>query len=249
MATITWWGVAIPVVHFHHGALTRRNPVDPDDPAYRGQADYTPALLRIYDPVILGPILRYVWCCPAKRLTEQYRQHVGDRHLDVGPGTGYFLERSGFAPGSEVTILDPNINVLRHTSDRLSNLDVTAIEADVCKPLPVKGPFDTAALSLVLHCLPGPFERKTASIANVAAVLSPDGVLFGSSIIGRTGSHNRVAKVLLRDYNRRRVFDNFEDSEEAIAKMLAASFQAVEVEIIGSIVLFTAKRPLAHVSQ
>ncbi|MDJ0923275.1 MAG: methyltransferase domain-containing protein [Acidimicrobiia bacterium] len=217
--------------------------MDPDDPAYRGQADYTPTLLRLYDPIILGPITRYVWRCRADRLTELYRQHVRDRHLDVGPGTGYFLERSGFAPGNEVTIIDPNTNVLRYTSERLPDLDVTAIEADVCKPLPVDGPFDSAALNLVIHCLPGPFERKARAVANVAAVLASDGVLFGSSIIGRTGSHNRVAKTLLRDYNRRRVFDNLDDSEEAIARMLTSSFDDVEVDTIGSIAIFAARRP------
>ncbi len=223
--------------------------MDRDDPAYPGQAVYTPILLKLYDPLILGPILRYAWRCPAERLTERYRQHVRNRHLDVGPGTGYFLERSRFAPGSEVTILDPNTNVLRHTSERLSPLDVTAIEADACQPLPVEGPFDSAALNLVIHCLPGPFERKAEAVANVAAVLSPDGVLFGSSIIGRTGSHNRVAQLLLRDFNRRRTFDNLEDSAEAINQMLAASFDEVAVETIGSMAVFTARRPLAHVPQ
>ena len=28
--------------------------MDPDDPAYRGQADYTRWLLAIYDPFVLG---------------------------------------------------------------------------------------------------------------------------------------------------------------------------------------------------
>jgi hypothetical protein len=164
--------------------LAGRSPLDPDDPAYRGQADYTPILLRLYAPIILGPITRYVRRCPAKRLTEPYRRHARDRHLGVGPGTGYFLERSNFASGSETTILDPNTNVLSYTSDRLLNLDVTAIEADVCKPLPVEGPFASAAFNLVIHCLPGPFERKAGAVVNVAAVLSADGVLFGSSITG-----------------------------------------------------------------
>ena len=223
--------------------------MDPDDPAYRGQADYTPALLRLYDPIILGPIARYVWRCPASRLTKEYQRHVGSRHLDVGPGTGYFLERSGFAPGSEITLLDPNTNVLRFASERLSHFDVTAVEADVCKPLPVEGPFDSAALSFVIHCLPGPFARKAAAVANVAAVLSPDGVLFGSSIVGTSGSHNRVARTLLRDYNRRCVFDNLEDSVEAISEMLALSFASVELGTVGSVAVFTARDPQAHATE
>ena len=86
------------------GGRHGRRPMDRDDPAYKGQADYSRTVLRLYDPLVLGPVARYVWRCPSDRLTEHYRRHVRDRHLDVGPGTGYFLERSGAAPGGEVTI-------------------------------------------------------------------------------------------------------------------------------------------------
>jgi SAM-dependent methyltransferase len=217
--------------------------MDRDDPAYKGQADYSRAVLRLYDPLVLGPIAKYVWRCPSDRLTEHYRRHIRSRHLDVGPGTGYFLERSGLASDSEVTILDPNTTVLRHVSARLARLDVTAVEADVCKPLPLEGTFDSASLNLVIHCLPGPFERKVAAVANVAAVMAPDGVLFGSSVIGESGSHNPVARTMLRAYNRRGAFDNLQDSEEAIGEMLASSFEEVEVDAIGSIAVFTARTP------
>jgi SAM-dependent methyltransferase len=217
--------------------------MDRDDPAYKGQADYSRPVLQLYDPLVLGPIATYVWRCPSARLTEHYRRHIRSRHLDVGPGTGYFLERSGLASGSEVTILDPNTTVLRHVSARLACLDVTAVEADVCKPLPLEGTFDSASLNLVIHCLPGPFERKVAAVANVATVMAPDGVLFGSSVIGETGPHNPVARTMLRAYNRRGAFDNLQDSEGAIGEMLASSFEEVEVDAIGSIAVFTAKTP------
>ena len=99
--------------------------MDRDDPAYRGQREYTRLLLNLYDPLVLGPIARYVWRCPTSGLLERYRRHVHDRHLDVGPGTGYFLERSGLPAGSRVTILDPNRDVLAHVSRRLRFLDVS----------------------------------------------------------------------------------------------------------------------------
>src|SRR5688500_13436853 len=90
----------------------RRSTVDRNDPAYRGQSDYTPALLNLYDPLVLGPIARFVWRCPTSRLVDRYRRHIRAPHLDVGPGTGYFLEHSGLPDGSRVTIVDPNRNVL-----------------------------------------------------------------------------------------------------------------------------------------
>ena len=159
--------------------------MDRDDPAYAGQRDYNRVLLNAYDPLVLGPIARFVWRCPTSGLVERYRRHIREPHLDVGPGTGYFLEHSGLPAGSRVTILDPNPTVLRHVSGRLRAFDVTAVEADVLKPLPVSGPFASAALHLVIHCLPGPLERKALAVANVAAVLAPDGVLFGASVLGR----------------------------------------------------------------
>src|SRR6266511_1487720 len=78
----------------------------------------------------------------------------------------------------------------------------TAIEADVCKPLPVDGPFDSAALTGVPHCLPGPLPRKAAAFANVAAVLAPTGVLFGASILGPSGRHTWLSRSILEANNR-----------------------------------------------
>lgn len=217
--------------------------MDRDDPAYRGQSDYTRLLLQVYDPMVLGLYARFVWRCPTTRLEEGYRRHIRARHLDVGPGTGYFLERSGIAAGSPVTILDPNPNVLSHASRRLRHLDLTSIEADVCKPLPVDGPFDSAALHLVIHCLPGPQWRKAAAVANVADVLSPTGVLFGATVLGRAGRHTWLARRVLSAFNWRGAFDNLDDSEEGLREILAASFERVEVETVGSVAMFAATQP------
>jgi SAM-dependent methyltransferase len=217
--------------------------MDRDDPAFKGQSDYTRLVLNAYDPLVLGPIARFIWRCPTSRLVERYRQHIRDRHLDVGPGTGFFIEQSGLPDGSPVTILDPNPNVLRHVSQRLGHLDITAVEADVLKPLPVEGPFASAALHLVIHCLPGPLARKAEAVAHVAAVLAPDGVLFGASVMGTSGSHTWAARRILDAFNRQGGFDNLNDSEAGLREILGASFERVEVEAIGSIAIFAAANP------
>jgi SAM-dependent methyltransferase len=214
-----------------------------DDPAYEGQREYSPLFLRIYDPLILGFFTPAVWRCPTNRLVEWYRRHLGHRHLDVGPGTGYFLDRAGMPDGSNVTLLDPNVHVLDHASRRLRRLDITTVEADVLKPLPVHGPFDSAALNGVLHCLPGPLPRKAAAVANVAAVLAPTGVLFGASILGSAGRHTRLARRLLEANNRRGTFDNLGDTEEGLGEILEASFERVELETVGSMAIFAATGP------
>ncbi len=214
-----------------------------DDPAYAGQREYTPLFLRIYDPVVLGFFSPVVWRCPDDSPVQGYRRHVSHRHLDVGPGTGYFLERAGLPDGSHVTLLDPNLHVLDHASRRLQRLDITTVEADVCKPLPVHGPFDSAALNGVIHCLPGPLPRKAAAVANVAAVLAPTGVLFGASILGPSGRHTWLSRSILKTNNRRGTFDNLGDTQEGIGAILEASFERVELETVGSMAIFAASNP------
>lgn len=217
--------------------------MDRDDPAYPGQRDYNALLLNLYDPLVLGPVARHVWRCPVDNLVRGYREHTRSRHLDVGPGTGYFLAKCGLPSGSRVTIVDPNRNVLAHVSRRLSALDVTAVEADVLKPLPVDGSFDSAALHLVIHCLPGPSERKARAVANIAAVLQPDGVLFGATVLGDGGPHTRLSRAVLHTFNRQGGFDNLDDSEEVLEGLLATSFERVRIRIVGSVAMFAAEGP------
>lgn len=220
--------------------------MDRNDPAYRGQSDYTRPLLKAYDRVVLGFVSWFVWRCPTSELVERYRRHIRPRHLDVGPGTGYFIERSGLPDGSPVTIVDPNPNVLEHASQHLRRLDVTAVQADVLKPLPVSGPFESAALHLVIHCLPGPASRKAMAVANVAATLAPDGVLFGASVLGLSGPQTRLSRTILKLFNRRGAFDNLNDTEAGLREMLEASFEEVEIDTLGSAAVFVARQPRVH---
>jgi SAM-dependent methyltransferase len=214
--------------------------MDRNDPAYRGQADNSGFLLRLYDPLVLGPISRYVWRAPTELGIRMYRQHIRPNHLDVGPGTGYFIDHAGLPADSRVTVLDPNPTVLRHVTRRLRQLDVTAVQADVLKPLPVEGPFASAGMNAVLHCLPGPLARKAVAIANIARVLAPDATFFGATVLGRSAKHTRAGRWMLAAFNRRGTFDNLDDTEEGIDEILRRSFEDVTVERLGGLALFRA---------
>lgn len=216
--------------------------MDPSDPAYKGQKDYGPLVLAVYDWWVLGVMARMVWRSPTPRIIEWYRPLFGDRHLDIGPGSGYFVDTA--APnGTELTLLDPNRDVLDHCARRLSRFDPTLVEADVLKPLPVRGPFDSAALSAVLHCLPGPMEAKGAAIRNAASVLDTEGVLFGATVLGLEERHTIAARAFVRAANMQGGFDNLGDTREGLDAILSASFGDVEIEVVGSLALFAARNP------
>ena len=112
--------------------------MDRDDPAYAGQRDYGPLLLRLYDPDRGRARLadRVATPRPTRCSTGSARGSAQTTSTS-GRAPGYFLDHSGLPDGSPITILDPNTNVLDHVSKRLRRFDVTAVEADVLKPLPV----------------------------------------------------------------------------------------------------------------
>ena len=203
---------------------------------------YTRRFLAIYDTLILGFYLRWVWRCPRAVLAEGYRAHTGARHLDVGPGTGYFLDVAGLPEGTAITLLDPNPEVLAHAAGRLVRHAPAAVRADACEPLPLTGPFESAALNLVLHCIDGT-ERKAAAVRHVAATLDESGVLFGASVLGTPDVHSRLGRTALTALNRRGIFSNLGDTEAGLRDLLQEAFVEVTSERIGAVAVFTARRP------
>ena len=216
--------------------------MDRSDSSYKGQSGYNPALLAIYDG-LLKFVAPAVWKSPLAASVALYRQNLGPRHLDVGPGTGYFILQAAPPIDTEITLLDPNPNVLQHASKRLAAWSPVAVEADVMKPLPVDRGYDSAALSFVLHCLRGPMSNKAVAIRNIADVLTPDGVLFGGTVLGATEPHTRSARALLWAFNKEGGFDNRDDTLEGLRRILDASFRHVEIERSGSTALFSARGP------
>lgn len=133
--------------------------------------------------------------------------------------------------------------MLAHAARRLSSRSPVVLAADVLHPIPTGDRFDSAALNYVIHCLPGPMERKAAAVRNVAAVMEPGGVLFGATVLGERQLHNLFSRAALEVNNRRGIFDNLGDTEAGLRAILEASFDRVDAEIAGSVAIFSATSP------
>ncbi len=95
----------------------------------------------------------------------------------------------------------------------------------------------------MLHCLRGPQSNKAVAIRNIADVLTPDGVLFGGTVLGLEERHRPQARAFLRGANRLGDFDNLGDTADGLRRILEESFETVEVEVVGSTADFTATVP------
>jgi hypothetical protein len=202
-----------------------------------GARVYTRATLRGYDLVVLGVSNRLIWRCPTPRLLAHYNQHVGPRHLDLGPGTGFFLDRCQFpTPKPELTLMDVNRACLAVAARRLQRYDPLIWQADVLSPFDRTGrPYDSIGLNYVLHCLPGPMASKAAVFDNLRPLLAEGGTLFGATLLGEPPARSRSARKLMQFYSNER------DSLEGLQRALEARFNRVEVVPIGCAALFVAR--------
>jgi hypothetical protein len=115
-------GCQLGAYHPHHEAIeqpSRR--AGPFRPRVRGPGRYTPRMLRAYDFAVIRFSNSFVWRCPARWILQHYDRHVRASHLDVGPGTGYYLDRCHFPSAApSVTLVDPNPEVVRFAADRIA---------------------------------------------------------------------------------------------------------------------------------
>ncbi|MGV9309645.1 MULTISPECIES: class I SAM-dependent methyltransferase [unclassified Nonomuraea] len=216
--------------------------LEPEDPAYAGQAAYTPFFLKyVYDPLVIRFQNRFTWRCPSKALLALYRGNASSDHLDVGPGTGWYLNKCRF-PAAEprIALLDVNSDVLRRAAERIARHQPQCIRADLLKPLSLrKRQFDSVALVHVLHCLPGNIQDKAQVFDQLAPLLRPGGRLFGSTILSLGVPQTRLSRSQLGYMNKMGIFANEQDSLEDLENALAKRFTHVTLHTRGSVALFS----------
>lgn len=218
-----------------------------DSDVHAGAAIYSKPVLRLYDLFVVRFSASRAWRCDSSAMLSQYDAHMGQRHLDVGPGTGWYLEHTTSCEGSDVTLMDLNANSLASASRRLGPTPHRKVVGNVLEPLPDSvGTFDSIAANYLFHCVPGDWDTKGVAFAHLAHHLSQDGVLFGSTILGQGVEHNNIGSMLMKLYNRKGVFHNQGDDAAGLQAALERSFAQVTVSVIGTVAMFQARQPLAR---
>jgi ubiquinone/menaquinone biosynthesis C-methylase UbiE len=97
-----------------------------NDKVAAGVAVYSRPLLSVYDLSVLGFSNTFVWKCPSRLILDFYNEHISGNHLDVGVGTGYFLDKCRFPSSNPTVVLvDLNANSLQVTAQRLARYNPT----------------------------------------------------------------------------------------------------------------------------
>lgn len=208
-----------------------------------GQAVYTKGVLAAYDFVVLGVSNRFLWKCPTQDLVAHYNKHVSGNHLDVGVGTGYFLDHCRFpATSPRVALMDLNQNSLDFAAKRIARYKPETYRRSVLDPIQIDAPkFDSLGINYLLHCIPGTIESKSMAFHHLRALMNPGAVIFGSTLLQGGVSRNWLATQAMGIYNRKGIFSNEADDLDGLTKELEKRFMDVSVKVVGCVALFSGR--------
>ena len=207
-----------------------------------GQKIYSKKVLSIYDFWVLGVSNSFLWRCPTKLLRDEFIKNASNNHLDVGVGTGYYLDNCLSNTNRRLSILDLNQNSLDSTAARVSRFTPEIYRANVLEPLDLNcDKFDSISMNYLLHCLPGSLKEKSQVFKNLLPYLNDDGVIYGSTILGRDIKIGYFARKLMATYNRAGVFDNHHDSLDDLSSSLMKDFKEINIQVKGCVAIFSAK--------
>ena len=209
----------------------------------QGHAAFTKNRLAAYDLLVLGVICRLIWRCPNQRVLEAYQKHLTTNHLEVGVGTGYFLDHCTFPTHRpRIALLDLNQNCLDRTARRLARYAPEIYQANLLKPIEIRTQkFDSICLNYVLHCLPGVLPEKGIVFAHLKALLNPRGVVFGATVLRRGVHSNIPANMFMCYLNSQQLFSNELDCLNGLVQALEQHFTEVHVDVVGCVALFSGR--------
>lgn len=210
----------------------------------KGSEVYSKLFLKFYDFYVLSFACGLIWKCPKWLICSLYNQYLSDEHLEIGVGTGYFLDKCVFPSVTpNVTLVDLNQNCLDATATRLQRYQPETYVADIFKELqiPADKKFDSVGMNYLLHCLPGTMDDKAKVFANIKPYLNPGAVVFGATVLGKNINMNFLVNKYLGFCNKVGAFTNSEDDMAGLERILKNNFREVFLLRAGCAAIFVAK--------
>lgn len=209
---------------------------------YDGQKVYSKLVLKLYNFIVLFFNNTFLWKCKTSNLLELYKDNVSKNHLDIGVGSGFYLNKVADKL-EKVTLMDLNPNCLDYVKRILKDKDVFTYKVDILEDVSneFNSQFDSISCNYLIHCLPDNGNKQMV-FKNIAKMLKPDGVAFGSTIINDYDS--KLAIKVANKFNSKGIFDNKNDTYQVIESYIKKNFKKYSVKQIGSVCIYELHDPI-----
>lgn len=206
-----------------------------------GQLFFSVMNHRLYDRGLYGLVTGRIWRCPTERLLDNYADNISHSHLEIGVGSGYFLERTLCADFiRRLVLLDLNRRGLMQAAARLRAYAPQVWHQNIDQPLPTGSGFLSVGMNYVLHCIPGTFRSNRRLFGNVHSALHKGGVFFGATLVRHSFRRAPWSWLMMRLLNLVGIFNNTLHSASELKEVMESLFREVEISMVGSAAVFRA---------
>ena len=200
--------------------------------------------MEYYDGVVNEFNCLHVWKCSRQYIINHYRSHISNYHLEIGPGSGYFLKRDILRKNpsiNKLTLIDVNDDILDYSKqnlkDEYSN-DITTLNTDIFShTIPSDIQFKSVGINYVLHCIPGSLHENIDTL--LTNLNSTNYNIFGATVISDPIHMNPIAEYELMVLNSLGIFNNKNDTYEEFQEYLINQKIKHNITKRGYVALFT----------
>ena len=190
-------------------------------------------LLKNYDYFVNNVNCKYVWKCNEKNIHKMYKKNITKNHIEIGPGTGYFLKNYNF---DNLTLIDVNDDILQNSYDNLSknakNLNIINHDLFLKNNKLNNINFESVGINYVLHCVPNTLDDSLKNL--IYNLDSHNYKIFGSTIIPPKNKVN-IASLELYFLNKYKIFNNLNHNEN---QLINIKNNNIQLDKIGNNLLF-----------
>ena len=178
--------------------------------------------IKKYDRLVNEINCEKVWGCKKKYIIDNYNRNINSNHLEIGPGTGYFLKKQNLDVNlNKLTLIDINKNILDYSKNNLqseySDIDILSHNLFTSK-IPTDIKFNSVGINYVLHCVPGNLQTKLDKL--ISNLGNNEYNLFGASVICDSININLLAEYEIIFLNAFGIFNNNYDTYEELNEYL-----------------------------
>ena len=193
-------------------------------------------LLNNYDYFVNNLNCKYVWKCNQNIIKDLYKNNLSKNHIEIGPGTGYFLKQNQF---DNLYLLDINNDILNDSFKNLKNNSKKIVKINkniFSRNNQIKiNNVNSIGLSYVLHCVPNTLDTSLNYLVN--NLNKKDVTLFGSTVIPTNASF--LASSELYFLNKLGIFNNFNHNVKQL-KNFSKNYDH-EINVVGNVLVFKIK--------
>lgn len=167
-----------------------------------------------YDRIVNDFNCKHVWKCSTKNIIDNYQKNISNNHLEIGPGTGFFLNKKNTGINfKKLTLVDVNKDILQFSKKNLeqyySNIEI--LHSDLfSQKISESIYFESVGVNYVLHCVTGNLQTKLDNLIDNLGNNKYN--LFGASVICDPLHMNTIAEYELIFLNTLGIFNNNEDT-------------------------------------